>query len=462
MHRSNHPLTPSPFRNPLSTLVRAALVVVLGAALAAAHAQAPAAAPASPAAAPAAPALPAPESVSLDKLGYMGAFPPEGAQRVDLSNSYKYPQMRWALQHLRELQPTRNIRRGAAPASALPADPRPLGAFSFDDDKGQPITVDQWLTRTYTDAIVVLHKGKVVFERYDNQMKPWTPHLLFSVTKSFTGLMAAQLAHEGKIDPEALVTKYVPELADSAWGDMKVREVMDMTGTVRFREVYTDPTTEIFGYSWSAGMLPRPSGYQGATNIYDFLKTLKKEGEHGEGFVYRTVHSEVLGWIVSRATGRHWAELMGENIWQKLGMEEDAHVMVDSVGTPLQGAGLNATARDLARFGEMLRQGGSFNGQKIFDKAVIDDTAKGGDRTKFQFRGIQTARPGYSYRNQWWVLHNADGAYEASGIHGQMVHVNPAAEMVIVKLSSHPVASAAATHALTLRAWSALAQAVRR
>lgn len=243
MHRSNHPLTPSPFRNLLSTLARAALVAVLGAALAAAHAQAPAAAPASPAAAPAAPALPAPESVSLDKLGYMGTFPPEGAQRVDLSNSYKYPQMRWALQHLRELQPTRNIRRGAAPASALLADPRPLGAFSFDDDKGQPITVDQWLTRTYTDAIVVLHKGKVVFERYDNQMKPWTPHLLFSVTKSFTGLMAAQLAHEGKIDPEALVTKYVPELADSAWGDMKVREVMDMTGAVRFREVYTDPTT---------------------------------------------------------------------------------------------------------------------------------------------------------------------------------------------------------------------------
>ncbi len=474
MHSSHgrNPSASSRFRNPLTTLARAALVALLGTALAAqAQAQAPAqAAAVAPTAAPgaaaptpaAAPAWPAPESVTLDKLGYMATFPPEGAQRVDLSNSYKYPQLRWTLQHLRELQPTRNIRRGAALASPLPADPRPLGALAFDDDKGQPITVDQWLARTYTDAIVVLHKGRVVYERYDNQMKPSTAHLLFSVTKSFTGLMAAQLAHEGKIDHEALVTKYVPELADSAWGDMKVRQVMDMTGAVRFREVYTDPTTEIFGYSWSSGLLPRPPGYQGKTNIYDFLKTLQKEGEHGEGFVYRTVHSEVLGWIVSRATGRHWAELMSENIWQKLGMEEDAHVMVDSVGTPLQGAGLNATARDLARFGEMLRQGGRFNGQKIFDKAVIDDTAKGGDRSQFQFRGIQAVRPGYSYRNQWWVLHNADGAYEASGIHGQMVHVNPAAEMVIVKLSSHPVASAAATQALTLKAWAALAQAVRR
>lgn len=411
--------------------------------------------------APAAPALPPPDSVRLEQLGLMQGFPPAADKRVDVSNGYRYPQLRWVVQHLREIQPTQNIRRGAAVPSALPETPMALGGLRFDDDKGQPVTVDQWLDRTYTDAIVVLHKGRVVFERYQNQMQASSPHLLFSVTKSFTGLMAAQLAHEGRIDPQALVTKYVPELEGSAWGDMTVRQVMDMTGAVRFREDYTDPRTEIFGYSWASGMLPRPPGYAGPTNVYDFLKTLPKEGTHGEGFVYRTVHSEVLGWIVSRVTGRRWSDLMSENIWQKLGMQEDAYVMVDSTGTPLQGAGLNATARDLARVGEMLRLGGSFNGHKIFDKAVLDDIARGGDREQFKFRGIQAARPGYSYRNQWWVLHNADGAYEAAGIHGQFIHVNPAAQMVVVKLSSHPVAGAAFTHALTLKAWAALADAVR-
>lgn len=406
--------------------------------------------------------LPPPESVSLDKLGLMSTFPPTDAQRVDLSNSYKYPQLRWVMQHVRELNPTRNIRRGLAPVSNLSVAAKPIGGFVFEDDKGQKTTVDEWFKNSYSDAVVVLHKGKIVYERYDNQMKPSTPHLLFSVTKSFTGLMAAQLAHEGKIDPNALVTQYVPELAGSAWGDMKVREVMDMTGAVRFREVYTDPTTEIFGYSWASGLLPKPPGYQGKTNVYDFLKTLQKEGEHGAGFVYRTVHSEVLGWIVSRATNKHWADLMSETIWQKLGMEEDAHVIVDSVGTPLQGAGLNATARDLARFGEMLRRGGEFNGQRIFAKAILDDTfVKGGDPEKFKASGM-TFRSGYSYRNQWWMLHNADGAYEASGIHGQMIHVNPAAEMVVVKLASHPVAGAGFTHPMTLRAWAALAQAVKQ
>lgn len=410
-----------------------------------------------------APQLPPPDSVSLDKLGYMSTFPPTGEQIIDQSNRTKFPQLRWVLQHTREVVPTRNIRRGTGPVSALPTAEKDLDGFVFEDDKGQKTTVADWLKNTYTDAIVVMHRGRVVYERYMNQMRPETPHLLFSVTKSFTGLLAAQLAHEGKLDLDAVVTKYVPELADSAWGDMKVRDVMDMTGAVRYREVYTDPSTEVFPYLFSSSMLPPPPGYNGPRDIYSFLKTLKKDGEHehGAGFVYRTVHSEVLGWIVSRVTGKHFTDVMSERVWSKMGMEEDAYVMVDSIGTPLQGAGLNATARDLARFGEMLRAGGTFNGQKIFDRAIIEDLKKGGDREKFKASGM-TFRPGYSYHNQWWILHNADGAFEASGVRGQMVHINPAAEMVVVKLSSSPIAGAGPTHPLTLRAWAALARAVRQ
>lgn len=407
-----------------------------------------------------APQLPDPDAVSLDRLGLMQGLPPAPERVVDDANRGAYPQLRWSVQHTRELLPTRNVRRGARQPSPLPAAPRDLGSVAFDDDRGQRITVTDWQRVTYTDALIVLHRGRVVYENYLNQMRPETPHLLFSVTKSFTGLLAAQLAHEGRLDVDAPVTKYVPELADSAWGDMTVRQVLDMTGAVRFREVYTDPTSEIFPYAYASRMLPPPAGYRGPATIYDFLKTLKKEGEHGAGFVYRTVHSEVLGWIVSRVTGRHFADLLSERVWSRLGMEEDAYLMVDPAGTPLQGAGLNATLRDLARFGEMLRRGGEFDGQRVFDQAVIDDLKRGGDRDKFKAAGM-AFRPGYSYHNQWWILHNADGAFEASGIHGQMLHVNPAAEMVVVKLSSHPVAGAGFTHALTLRAWDALARAVR-
>lgn len=406
------------------------------------------------------PQLPPPDTVSLERLGYMQGFPPREGQIVDNSNRTRFPQSRWAMQHVRELLPTRNIRRGTGRPSVLYSTPLDLDRVVFRSEQGQDLSLAQWQHETYTDALIVLHRGHVVYEHYHNQMQPHTPHLLFSITKSFTGLLAAQLVHEGVIDDRAPVTRYVPELADSAWGDMSVRHVLDMTGAVRFREVYTDPSTEIFPYLYASTMLPAPAGYTGPRTIYDFLPTLKKQGEHGEGFVYRTVHSEVLGWIVSRATGKHFADLMSERFWQRLGMEEDAYMMIDPVGTPLQGAGLNATARDLARFGEMLRRSGEFNGQRVLARTVIDDLRRGGDREKFKASGM-TFRPGYSYRNQWWIVHDGDGSFEASGVHGQMLHINPAAEMVVVKLSSHPVAANAFTHGNTMRAFRALAQALR-
>lgn len=408
-----------------------------------------------------APTLPAPDSVSLDTLHYMSSFPPVGDQLIDNTNRNHYPQLRWSMQHARELLPTHNVRRGAKPPAPLPEAPIDLDGVSFDDAQGHRLTIGEWQRDTYTDALIVLHKGRIVYERYYDQMRPETPHLLMSVTKSFTGLIAAQLVHEGKIDANALVTKYVPELADSAWGDMKVSEVLDMTGSVNYRENYNDPNSEVMRYAYASNIAPAPPGYVGPTSIDDFLKTLKKGPEpHGAGFVYRTVHSEVLGWIVSRVTGKNFADVLSERVWTKLGMQEDGYLLVDSVGTPLQGAGLNATLRDLARFGELLRQGGELNGQRIFDTEVIDDLRRGGDRKKFEASGM-TFRPGYSYHNQWWILHNADGAFEASGLYGQFIHVNPGAEMVVVKLSSHPVPGAGFTHPTTLRAWQALADAVR-
>ena len=409
-----------------------------------------------------APQLPPPDAVSLDRLGYMSTFPPTAEQLVDQSNRTKYPQMRWTLQHTNELVPTRTIRRGPGAPAVFPRAEQNFDELPFVDENGRKTTISGWLKDSYSDAIVVLHRGRTVYERYMNQMRPETLHLAFSVTKSFTGLLAAQLAHEGKLDLEAPVTRYVPELAGSAWGDMKVREVMDMTGAVRYREVPTDPTSDLFPYLFASGMVPAPPSYAGPKNIYDFVKTLKKDGEHGVGFNYRTVHSEVLGWVVSRVTGKHFTEVMSERIWSKLGMEEDANVMIDSVGTPLQGAGLSATARDLARFGEMIRRRGEFNGQSVIAQAVIDDLMKGGDREKFKASPNRAAWAGYSYHNQWWISHNADGTFEALGVHGQYVHINPAAEMVVVKLSSHPVNFAGYWHAASLKAFDALAQAVRR
>ena len=161
--------------------------------------------------------------------------------------------------------------------------------------------------------------------------------------------------------------------------------------------------------------------------------------------------------VIARVTGRNVAELLSERIWRRLGAEQDAYFTVDSIGTPFAGGGFNAGLRDLARFGEMLRNNGRYNGQQIVPKTVVDDIRRGGNKEAFA-KANYTLLPGWSYRNMWWVTHNEDGAYTARGVHGQTIYIDPKAEMVIVRFASNPVASNAANDPTSLPAYHALAQ----
>lgn len=390
-------------------------------------------------------AQPAPTAGSTDPaaLGVMQGFPPAPERTVRLADttSWRFPNTRWSFSHQRELAPNAAIRRGPSPPSVLPYALRDdLDPVPFTTQDGQAMTWGQAVDVNFTDGLVVLHRGQVVYETYRGALQPHMPHLAMSVTKSFAGLLAAMLAHEGAIDPAALVTAYVPELAGTAFADATVRHVMDMTTGVRYREDYVDPDAEVRFYGVAGGISPAPKGYAGPTTIFDFLKTLQKQGEHGQAFAYKTCNTEVLGWIVQRAAGKPFAELVSERIWQKIGAEEDGYVMVDSIGTALCGAGLNVTTRDLARFGEMMRLGGRCNGQQVVPEAVVADIA-GGARTEDFAKAGYVTLPGWSYRNQWWVSHNRVGAYTARGIHGQVCYVAPGAEMVVARFASHPTAA---------------------
>lgn len=409
-----------------------------------------------------APALPDPAGTDPKALGWMQGFPPAADKAITFGNGsfYSFPRTRWSFSHMRELMPTVNVWRGNGAPSVLPVALKDLDHLSFTDDKGAKATWADMLNRTYTDSIIVLHKGKVIYEKYRGIAEPQLPHSVFSVTKSFMGTLASMLAAEGSLDPAAPVTKYIPELKDSAYGDATVREVMDMTIGVQYSENYADPKAEVFDYARSGGMLPVPPGYAGPKNFYEFLVKLKKEGNHGEAFAYKTVNAEVLTWIIKRATGKSAAALMSEKIWQKLGAENDGYFTVDSLGSESGGGGLSLPLRDMARFGEMMRLGGKFNGQQIVPASVVEDIRKGGDQAKFAKAGYPDVLgygKGYSYRSMWWVSHNKDGVFDARGIHGQRIYIDPKAELVIAKLSSHPVAGNLANIPLTDSAFGALA-----
>ncbi len=407
-----------------------------------------------------APQLPAPESTDPVTLELMKGFPPAPDKVVRLGTILKYPNARWAFHHLRELGPTANIWRGSAAPSALPAASRGLGTVEFEDDKGVKTDIAGWERSTYTDGLMVLHKGKVVYEKTFAGMNALQPHVLWSMSKSFTGLLAALLIQEGTIDANALISSYLPELKDGAWADATVQQALDMVTGVQYRENFADPSSGIFQYLISAGLLPAPASYAGSRSVTDFLKTVKKEGEHGGGFQYKTVDTEVIGWLLQRVTGKSYATLLSERIWSRMGAQEDAYVWADAIGTQLSSIGVNASMRDLARFGEMMRQGGRFNGQQVVPASVVAEIRKGADPEKFKAAGM-TMRAGYSYHNQWWIAHDADGSYEAKGLHGQHIHINPAAGLVIVKLSSHPVGNTAFTHTLDRRAFAAIASSLR-
>ena len=392
-----------------------------------------------------------------NKMGWMQGFPPPPDRiiRFDLAGNM-FPRTRYGYSHVREFVPTRAVWHGDGPVSKLPRAERDINGVLFTDPEGVRRTFAEALKLTYTDGILVMHKGKVVYERYFGALDAHTQHIAMSVTKSFVGTLAAMLVADGKLDPAAPVTQYVPELKDSAYSDATVRQVMDMTIGVHYSENYADPNADVWAYARAGGMLPRPAGYKGPDNFYDYLITLKKEGEHGEAFSYKTVNAEVLAWIVRRASNKSLAALLSERIWQPMGAENDAYFGVDSIGTESGGGGLNTTLRDLARFGEMIRNDGRFNGRQILPKSVIDDIRRGGDPAKFAKAGYATLQ-GWSYRNMWWISNNAHHAFEARGIHGQAIYIDPVAQMTVVRYASHPIAANGANDPITLPAFGALA-----
>ncbi|MCZ8285873.1 MAG: serine hydrolase, partial [Bacteroidia bacterium] len=230
---------------------------------------------------------------------------------------------------------------------------------------------------------------------------------------------------------------------------------------VQYQENFADPASGIFQYLMAAGLVPLPTDYAGPRTVTDFLKTVKKEGQHGAAFQYKTVDTEVIGWLLQRVTQTSYAELLSQRLWAPLGAQEDGYVWVDPAGAQLSSVGVAATMRDLARLGEMLRLDGRYNGRQVLSAATVADIRKGADPAKFKAAGMPM-RAGYSYHNQWWIPHDADGTFEAKGLNGQHIHVNPAAQLVVVKLSSHPVPNTAFTHTLDRQAFAALAASLGR
>ena len=394
-------------------------------------------------------------------LGWMQGSPPAADKQIaqPQSNYFSFPRLRWTVCHIRELLPTQRVSRGiGAPGSFEYALDDNIDAVTFTPlNSSSSMTWAESLSANYTDGMLILHKGKIVYEKYTGCLDQTGKHAAMSMTKSLTGLLAEILIAEGRLEENAKVASIVPELKDSAFGSATVREVMDMTTALDFSEDYSDPNAGIWIYSAAASPLPKPKDYQGPDGYFEYLQTVARNGEHGEYFGYKTINTDALGWIISRTTGQEVSDLLADRIWTKMGAEQDAYMTVDGKGTPFAGGGLSAGLRDLGRIGQLMLNRGTLNGVRLFPESVVNAIQTGGDKKAFAAAGYE-ALAGGSYRSMWWIFHNKHQAYAARGVHGQTIYIDPAADMVIVRFASFPESKNAYIDPTSLPAYQAVAE----
>ena len=398
-------------------------------------------------------------------MGWMEGFPPAPDRLITQpdANYFSFPKLRWSVCHLREFLPTEQISRGLGapiPLDYLPADQKADQERAIDALTFKPMGSDEMMTwskslaANYTDGMLIIHKGRVVYERYFGCLTEAGKHAAMSMTKSVTGLLAEIMVVEGELDDTLRVSDIIPEIGDSAFATATVREVMDMTTGVRYSEDYANPNADIWLYSRAASPLPKPDDYVGPDGYWEYLQQVEPEGEHGAEFHYKTINSDMLGWIVSRVAQKSVTELASERLWRPMGAEQDAYQTVDGKGVPFAGGGLTAGLRDLGRLGLLVLNEGTIDGRRLFPADVVRRIRAGGDPQKFS--GFPTL-PGASYTSQWWVLHNENGAFAARGVHGQTIYIDPTAEMVLVRFASYPKAQNGFIDPTSLPAYQAVA-----
>ena len=299
-------------------------------------------------------------------------------------------------------------------------------------------TVDDFMDETQTTGLLIIHKGKVVAERYQYDRKPGMPMRSFSMAKTFTAMLVGIAHGKGLIrslDDKA--SDYWPEIADSAYGQTTIRNLLRMSSGVPFKELYTW-TPDDDNWVWGQ-VLYNPSNTNMPSRIPEFLNGKKvRELEQGQRFHYASIETEILGRVLRRATGKSVTSLTEEWLWQPMGAQDRAHwIAATTDGAEATAGGFNASLRDYGRFGMLLANDGvrstDSGGLEIIPREfVLDATDIVRQPPGFKPR---VATPYFGYGYQTWLQPNKTRTFALQGIHGQSMLVQPSSQIVIVQTS---------------------------
>lgn len=346
------------------------------------------------------------------------------------------PLNRWAYTHLNEVLPSKVIRRPAENYHPIPGIDAAADTLTLTW-KGQATALSEIMGEQYVDGILVLKNGRAVLERYAGTLTPDRTHLLWSVSKTITGLTAASVAADGLIDLNKTVADYVPELAGSGWGPDSLRDVLDMRDGSEWTEDYAAADSTVRRQDCADGLLTGPDcAGEPVIGNYRFLPEVGRDDARAGQFVYKSGTTDVMAWVLEAATGQRFADLVEERIWQPMGAERDAGILVDTAGFTLASGGIHASLRDVARVGQLMLDRGRVKDRQVVPGAWLEDVfSRRGDRP-WPTRPTDGSKP--YYRSFVWGLGDGRGTVQARGVHGQVIHVAPESGIVIAMLSSWP------------------------
>ena len=358
----------------------------------------------------------------------MQGFPPSEPNRVSLANWRKAPYCHWAFHHVREIIPSADISN----------DPTDVWELKPDTMDTSSLGLDNAMVSTDCDAIVVLHKDKLVHESYSNGMTSRDPHILMSVSKSMLGLVAGTLIERGELAESDLITKHLPEIENTAYAGATVRDLLDMRAGILFDEDYLATEGPIVDYRFAANWNPVPKD-RVAADLRSFMSALtESDGPHGGRFHYVSPNTDLLAWVFERASGMRYAELVSERLWKPLGAEAPGYITVDRIGGARAAGGKCLLARDLARVGMMMANGGQRDGKQVVPACWLEDIVQNGDPQAWKDGDFynEMGQRDIHYRSKWYVNREAEPLIFGVGIHGQFLFVDPAKKLSVAWLAS--------------------------
>jgi len=331
------------------------------------------------------------------------------------------------LNRVYEIFPTSKLSHSSKPLVFKKGAPLELPSnFIFED---KVVKVDEYLSRTDTSALLILKDGKISYENYWLTGGKNVQWISMSVAKSFISALIGIAIDQGHIKSlEDEVTDYVPQLKNSAYDNVRIKDILQMSSGASWNEDYSDPNSDINRSSKIFAI---------GGSLDEFSASLKKELKPGSYNRYNSTDTQVLGMLLREATRTSVTKYMQEMLWHPMGAQDSGYWILDSKNMEMAYAGFNATARDYAKLGELYRLGGKINGKQIIPRDWVKASVKPdaphlmpGDNPLSDFP------LGYGY--QWWVP-DLSGDFSAIGVYNQFIYVSPKSNMVIVKLSANSI-----------------------